>query len=76
MRKHPWDKIDPMLFDGKTRMADIAREFKIGYRSITNRKYQVRDRLKKLMASKKKKDQKAYKELRQRLGLKKGVKVA
>lgn len=42
-RKHPWHIIDPMLLDKhkktRRRMVDIAREFGIPYRQVTNRKY-------------------------------------
>jgi DNA-binding CsgD family transcriptional regulator len=44
-RKHPWNKIDPLLLERKISMAEIARKFGIPYRQVTNRYYAVRNKL-------------------------------
>lgn len=44
-RTHNWEAIDPHIFVGKISMAQLAREHKVSYRQVTNRKYQLRDRV-------------------------------
>lgn len=49
---YDWGRLDPLLFSDDVRLIDIAREFDIPYRQVTNRKYQVRDRLQREMKKK------------------------
>lgn len=51
-RIHNWEVIDPLIFEEKQSMVSIANKFNISYRSVTNRKYQVRDRFEKKMKRK------------------------
>lgn len=43
-RKHPWEKIDPILMSRKKKMAEVAREWGIPYRQVTNRYYAIRNK--------------------------------
>jgi hypothetical protein len=55
-RKHDWSKIDPLLFTGVTTMADLSRKTGVSYRQITNRKYNLRDKIQRLSSEKKTKE--------------------
>lgn len=47
-RKYDWQGIDPYLFSGTTTMAELSRQTGISYRQITNRKYNLRDKVQRL----------------------------
>lgn len=52
-RTHNWEAIDPYIFTGQITMAQLAREHQVSYRQVTNRKYQLRDRVQLLYKNKK-----------------------
>lgn len=52
-RTHNWEAIDPNIFTGKVSMAQLARDYHVSYRQVTNRKYQLRDRVQLLHKNKK-----------------------
>jgi hypothetical protein len=55
-RKYPWDKIDPQIFGGKVSLKSLSIDYHVPYRQVTNRKYNLRDKVQKLANDKRDKE--------------------